>query len=531
MRTVLLVSAVLLAHSAAFAADPKARKKLDDSYVKFTPEEFVRRVASGDRKTVDLFIQAGIDVNAPGARGRTALLEAAGRDDAKLLAALLAAGADVGRADPEGTTPLCEAAAAGKDANVSTLLRAKAPTSAACGISHRTPLQEALRRGSLPSVQALLAAGAAVDARDASGQTALHYAADEDPPALIQALLAAHADVAARSNSGETPLHRANNHRSVANAQALLAAGAPVDARNGRGETALFEAARNDSPELIQVLLAAGADPAARDSGRTTPLEIARKVGALKAQDALKDAKRVAVSAPPPVAATTTGGVSGPAKGAGTPGGAEAARAELTRMGLTANTDTLFQRVEAGDVRAIALLLRAGVAPASRNNQGRTALYEAVSRGKADVAKALLENGANPEDSGAPTRKLGGIEIDASGSPLMEAAHRNDAEMVRVLLAGKARVDARNASGGTALTQAAALATPDLARLLIQAGADVNAVDKEGYPVITGPVALGNVEMVKALLQAGARVGKHRALLLESAGTHADVKKLIQAAP
>ena len=530
MRAVLVVSAVLLVHAAAFAADPKARKKLDDSYVKFTPEEFVKRVASGDRKTVDLFIQAGIDVNAPGARGRTALLEAAGRDDAKLLAALLAAGADVGRADPEGTTPLCAAAEAGKDAKVSTLLRAKASTSAACGISHRTPLQEALRHGSVPSVQALLAAGAAVDARDASGQTALHYAADEDPPALVQALIAAHADVAARSNSGETPLHRANNHRSVANAQALLAAGAPVDARNGRGETALFEAARNDSPELIQVLLAAGADPAARDSGRTTPLEIARKVGALKAQEALKDAKRVAVSAPPPVA-TTAGAVSGPAKGVGTPGGTDAAHAELTRMGLAANPDTLFQRVEAGDTRAIALLLRAGVAPASRNNQGRTALYEAVSSGKADVAKALLDNGANPEDSGAPTRKLGGIEIDASGSPLMEAAPRDDAEMVRVLLAGKARVDARNSAGGTPLTEAAALATPDLARLLIKAGADVNAVDKEGYPVITGPVALGNVEMVKALLQAGARVGKHRALLLESAGTHAEVKKLIQAAP
>src|SRR5207244_4028315 len=82
---------VLLVHQTAFAADPKARKKLDDSYVKFTPAEFVSRVASGDRKTVDLFIQAGIDVNAPGARGRTALLEAASRDDAKLLAALLAA--------------------------------------------------------------------------------------------------------------------------------------------------------------------------------------------------------------------------------------------------------------------------------------------------------------------------------------------------------------------------------------------------------------------------------------------------------
>ncbi|HEU0108026.1 MAG TPA: ankyrin repeat domain-containing protein, partial [Vicinamibacteria bacterium] len=492
MRTVLAVSAVLLVHEAAFAADPKARKKLDDSYVKFTPAEFVSRVASGDRKTVDLFIQAGIDVNAPGARGRTALLEAASRDDAKLLAALLAAGADASRADPEGTTPLCAAAEAGKDANVATLLRAKASTSAACGISHRTPLQEALRHGSLSSVQALLAAGAAVDARDAGGQTALHYAADEDPQALVQALIAAHADVAARSNGGETPLHRANNHRSVANVQALLAAGAPVDARNGRGETALFEAARNDSPELIAVLLAAGADPAARDAGRTTPMEIARKVGALKAQAALKDAKRVVVSAPPSVA-TTAGGVSG----------ADAAHAELTRMGLAVNADTLFQRVEAGDARAIALLLRAGVAPASRNNQGRTALYEAASGGKAEVAKALLDNGANPEDSGAPTRNLGGTDIDASGSPLMEAVQRGDTEMVRVLLAGKARLNARDSSGSTPLTQAAALDTPDMARLLIQAGADVNAVDKEGYPVITGAVAMGNVEMVKVLLQAG----------------------------
>src|SRR6185295_3875413 len=77
MRAAPVLYCVLLVATNAFAADPKARKKLDDAYIKFTPEEFVSRVASGDRKTVELFLQAGIAVDAPGARGRTALLEAA----------------------------------------------------------------------------------------------------------------------------------------------------------------------------------------------------------------------------------------------------------------------------------------------------------------------------------------------------------------------------------------------------------------------------------------------------------------------
>ena len=55
------------------AGDPKARKKLDDSYIPFTGDEFVQRVSRADKKTVELFLQAGFAVDTPDEQGYTAL--------------------------------------------------------------------------------------------------------------------------------------------------------------------------------------------------------------------------------------------------------------------------------------------------------------------------------------------------------------------------------------------------------------------------------------------------------------------------
>jgi hypothetical protein len=94
----------------------------------------------------------------------------------------------------------------------------------------------------------LIAAGAAVDARNRRHAAPLHYAADGGPgapgwdpqaqAATVAALIAAGADPNVADMGGVTPLHRAVRNRCAAAVQALLESGADAGARTARGTTA-----------------------------------------------------------------------------------------------------------------------------------------------------------------------------------------------------------------------------------------------------------------------------------------------------
>ncbi len=81
-----------------------------------------------------------------------------------------------------------------------------------------------------------LEAGANLEARDDEyGWTPLHRAAAHGSPDLVQALVQAGADLEARSKDGLTPLHRAAAFGSPDLVQALLDAGANPGARSKAG--------------------------------------------------------------------------------------------------------------------------------------------------------------------------------------------------------------------------------------------------------------------------------------------------------
>jgi ankyrin repeat protein len=528
----LLMAAVwLVAGTSAGAAeqrkDPaKARKKLDDDYIPFTAEKFLGYVFGGDRKMVELFIEAGIPVDSTDDQGRAALHRAAGDEDGKLLPILIKAGANVNLGDKDGTTPLCIAADNGVLKNVQALLLAKADVNAACGVDKVTALHEAAAKGSVPVIQALLAAGASIEARQRSAETPLFYAVHRDASgAAMAALITAGADVNAKSRA-ETPLHEAVNGRSVLHVNALLKAGALVDAKNMRGETPLFEAARNDSVEIVPILLQAGADPAAKDSSGVTPLKIAEQVHAARVIPLLKDAKKLAVAPVQPTAATRP---SGAASGAATAPAGDP-KQELQRKGFTLDAKTFFGRVAAGDAPTVSLLLKAGFAPGTRNETGRTALWEAIELKSAETVKALLDGGADANDGGRDNRVLQGTALESGATTVMQAVDMGDLEVLKLLLAAKGDPTKANQYGIGPLMSAEMQNKADVVDLLIQAGANVNAVDKSGTPVLYGSVQADNVAMFKAMLKAGAKVGTKRKLLLDSA-KDPEIKKLLQTAP
>jgi ankyrin repeat protein len=125
-----------------------------------------------------------------------------------------------------------------------------------------TPLLIALWDGDRAAALALIAAGA--DPNDADtrwvighGATPLHFAADADDPELVRALVAAGAAVNARSLAGHTALWWACNGGRTAAARELLSAGAHPNFRCTEGYSPLGRVYQSD-PALVELMRSHG---------------------------------------------------------------------------------------------------------------------------------------------------------------------------------------------------------------------------------------------------------------------------------
>lgn len=138
----------------------------------------------------------------------------------------------------------------------------------------------------------------AVHRRGVIGETPLHWSAHNGHAEVVEALLAAGADVEADEVGlyGGKPLHWAAEH-APDTVRLLLAAGANPNSRNTMpGEMGGFTplimcaAQRNDCAECAELLLAAGADAALRaDDGRTA-LDVAEADGHSRVAAAIRRA-------------------------------------------------------------------------------------------------------------------------------------------------------------------------------------------------------------------------------------------------
>ena len=223
---------------------------------------------SKEPDVVNILLEAGADVNARDADGRTALHPAAAKGDPRIIRTLLRSGADVNAK-----------VAGGFNVGMTPLLFARTPVAA----------------------KVLLDAGADIEASDDSGSTALMYAAREGRLGLFRMLLKAGADTGVRDTLGGTLLtvaaDSANKPKMI---KELIDVGLEVDARDNDGMTALMMAARWNSPQVVKALLEVGADVNAKLEASTTALTTDRADGDIFA--AIIDGKRTDV----PVNAGTT---------------------------------------------------------------------------------------------------------------------------------------------------------------------------------------------------------------------------------
>src|SRR4029079_15619973 len=110
--------------------------------------------------------------------------------------------------------------------------------------ARRPDLVEAAKQGDLVSVRAELARRANVNAAEADGTTALHWAAYRDDVAIADALVRAGANVQAANRYGVRPLSVACENGGAAVVKRLLDAGADPNTTLAEGETALMTASR-----------------------------------------------------------------------------------------------------------------------------------------------------------------------------------------------------------------------------------------------------------------------------------------------
>lgn len=220
-------------------------------------------LSDGNPSTVRILIEAGGDIHYKCEHGYDALLDAVhGRDVSRdgrlveLLELLIAHGVDLSGISTYEETGLRVLSRLGRFDAVKTLLNAGADKNQL----EWTPLIEAVALGSLTSVEAVLARGAALEDRDWWSRTAWLVSLLVGDIAKATLLRDHGADVNARGRCGHPPLFYPieGHHPDVL--RWLLSEGADVRQADEFGTTALIEAVEQNDLECVDILLNAGAE-------------------------------------------------------------------------------------------------------------------------------------------------------------------------------------------------------------------------------------------------------------------------------
>ena len=126
----------------------------------------------------------------------------------------------------------------------------------------------------------------------------------------------------------------------------------------------------------------------------------------------------------------------------------------------------------------------------------QTELLDAVNAGNIARVKALLRAGANVNKFQPPLQL----------TPLLVAAESGTADMVALLIAHKADVNAQDRVGETALMKAIAQRNLPMVEMLLDAGADINAKNQRGHTALTNAVLRSEPDILKVLIARGAEV-------------------------
>jgi uncharacterized protein len=391
----------------------------------------------------------------------------------------------------------------------------------------RAAVADAAEKRDKTVVSALLKSGVDVNAAQADGTTALHWATYHDDAEMVASLLKAGANVKAVNRHGMSPVAEACMNGNAAVVKLLLEAGADANTTMKGGESVLMLAARSGNLGAVNALLARGANVKARERLGQTALMWAAAEGHTAVVRAL-------IESGADLNVTLDSGFTAFFFAV------REGRLDTVRAFLAAGVDVnkMMQRPQ-GAVRRFG-----GGGPGARG-QATTPLVLAVQNGHFELAIALIDAGADPNDvrtGFTPLHMIAGVRKPDSndtndGSPAIGAGRLSSLDFVREIVKRGANVNFRLPSGALGLggtssriaTEAAAGGTPflfaadradlPLMRLLKELGADPLLPNSNGTTPLMAAAGVGTtspdeeageeseaLEAVKMLLDLGADI-------------------------
>ena len=437
------------------------------------------------------------------------------------------------------------------------------------GVTHGagTPLIDAVKAGNVQAVRTALQKKADINASEADGMTALHWAARNNDLASARLLLGAGANAKAATRYGVTPVALAAQNGSAPMLEVLLKAGGDANASMPQGETALMTAARTGNAAAIKVLAAHGAKVnvsegwmgesalgwAAAENHADAVKTLVELGGDVNFKSKVLSFPEFKWSTSGMVSTVLPRGGWTPLMHAARQGALEAGRvlAEAPQIDLNITdpdgTTALVVAIINAHYDFAAMLLDRGADPNVADSTGTAALYFLVDMHtlgamqgrpapKLDDAidaeallRTLIAKGANP--NARLSRPMlgryhgsGDATLGEGTTPFLRAAKAVDVPFMRVLLEGGAdptltKKDRTNAvmlvSAGQANAgylgpgPAAALsATLEALQLCIDRGVDVNAFNTTGQSAMHIAAGRGLDGVVKFLAERGAKVDR-----------------------
>ena len=322
---------------------------------------------------------------------------------------------------------------------------------------------QAIRDNDLTRLQAVLKSGANPNASDPrGGGTPLMYTAAVGSIEAMTMLLDHGADVNAANNVGATALMWGATDADKV--RLLLARGANAKVVSQRGRTALFLAARSDrSAGIVKLLIAAGGDVRAADAAKMTVLHSA---------------------------------------------------------------------AWGNDTETIRMVVNGGADVNAADFAGFTPLIHAASNRNLDAVRLLLAKGADVNarsgDGSFQKVKAGSIAL-GHFTPLTAACPLGSRDLIAALLDAGAKVNVSDVRGMTPLMLATAndRQNLDVIRLLIARGAEVNARSLAGETALDWAVKIGAKPAIDALRHAGGVETTHEPVTVPAAAG-ADVRTAVE---
>jgi ankyrin repeat protein len=403
-------------------------------------------------------------------------------------------------------------------------------------------------------VQTLLAAKVDVNAPQGDGSTALHWAAFNDDVDTARLLLKAGASVKAATRNGAiTPLFMACRNGNAAMIGLLLDAGADANSATANGTTALMMAASSGNASAVKLLIDRGADMNATDlaHGQTAlmfaaSLNRADAIRVLMAKGAdskllskvtkvervrfteggLPDPDSPAPAAPAKTETAKAEPVKAvpakpePAKAAAAPtdmppaqGGMGAGRGDRGATTMGGQTALLYAARD-GQIDAARALVESGADVNQTGEEKTTPLVMAIMNGHLDLGKMLLDHGANPNIANIWGLAPLYATIDVQWAPyawfpqpLTSQEKITHLELMKALIAKGADVNARlgkkiwvrsfgdrswvDPAGATAFLRAAQSDDVPAMKLLVAAGADPKITTTGGDTALMVAAGLG----------------------------------------